>query len=69
MIEGGTKLAGGTADAFGDHRIAMAAAIAALSTQRGVAIKNYQCVNKSYPSFFEEFKRIGGHCHELDMGK
>jgi 3-phosphoshikimate 1-carboxyvinyltransferase len=68
VIEGGTVMAGGTADTQGDHRIAMAAAVAALATRNGVAIKDPRCVSKSYPSFFTEFIRIGGHCHELDLG-
>lgn len=70
VIEGsGSPLPGGVADSAGDHRIAMAAAIAALATKNGITIKNYQCVDKSYPAFFEEIKRIGGCCHELDVGE
>lgn len=68
-IDGGDELAGGIADSAGDHRIAMAAAIAALHTRDGVTIQNYRCIEKSYPSFFKEFERIGGCCHELDVGK
>jgi len=69
VIHGGTVLSGGAADSAGDHRIAMAAAIAALSTRDGVTIRNYSCVEKSYPSFFKEFERIGGQCHELNVGE
>ena len=68
VIEGGMIMAGGTVDTQGDHRIAMASAVAALATRNGVAIRDYRCVSKSYPSFFTEFIRIGGHCHELDLG-
>lgn len=69
IIEGGTELSGGTIDSFGDHRIAMAGAIAALTTKNGVTIKNALCVDKSYPTFFKEFKKLGGECIELDMGE
>ncbi len=69
VIEGGIPLAGGQVDSAGDHRIAMAAAIAALSTKDGITIRNFRCVDKSYPTFFEEIKRMGGRCHELDLGK
>lgn len=69
IIHGGIQLTGGVVDSFGDHRIAMAAAIAALSTKNGITIRNYDCVDKSYPTFFDEFRRMGGRFHELDMGK
>ena len=69
LIRGGRRMTGGTADSYGDHRISMAAAIAALSTLNGVTIINYNCVDKSYPTFFDEFKKTGGVLNELDLGK
>ena len=57
---------GGTVDACGDHRIAMAAAIAATVAQSPVTILGAQCVSKSYPAFWEEFKRLGGQ-YELNI--
>ena len=56
----GTGLKGGTVDSRNDHRIAMAAAIAATVCQKGVTILGAQCVEKSYPGFFEEFRKLGG---------
>ena len=50
-------------DAAGDHRIAMAAAIAATVATGKVTILGAQCVSKSYPIFWEEYKRLGG-CYE-----
>lgn len=47
-------------DAAGDHRIAMAAAIAATVADGPVTILGAHCVEKSYPSFWEEYKRLGG---------
>lgn len=59
---------GGTVDSLGDHRIAMAAAIAALPTERGIVLRHAEAVRKSYPEFFNDFKRLGGHVDELDLG-
>ena len=50
-----------TIDAAGDHRIAMAAAIAATVADGPVTILGAECVAKSYPSFWEEYKRLGGN--------
>ena len=49
-----------TIDATGDHRIAMAAAIAATAADGPVTILGAQCVAKSYPIFWEEYKKLGG---------
>lgn len=48
-------------DSAGDHRIAMAAAIAAVIAEGPVTILGAQSVAKSYPGFWEEYKRLGGH--------
>ena len=50
-----------TIDAAGDHRIAMSAAIAATVADGPVTILGAQCVEKSYPSFWEEYRRLGGN--------
>ena len=50
-----------TIDSVGDHRIAMAAAIAATVADGPVTILGAECVAKSYPSFWEEYKKLGGH--------
>lgn len=55
-----SRLKGGRAASFGDHRIAMAAAIAATATENGVTITDFRCVDKSYPEFFEDMKKVGG---------
>ena len=56
-----TPLTGGTVDAVNDHRIAMAAAIAATICKKPVTILGAQCVEKSYPQFWAEYRRLGGH--------
>ena len=55
---------GGTVASFRDHRIAMTAAIIASGAGGDVTIEEADSVDKSYPSFFEDFKRLGGLIHE-----
>lgn len=54
------SFSGGIVDACGDHRIAMAAAIAATKASGPVIILGAECVNKSYPAFWQEYQRLGG---------
>jgi len=54
------NLIGGECDSFGDHRMAMALAIAACGCSGPVTIRNAQAVSKSYPHFWEEYRRLGG---------
>lgn len=56
----GTGLVGGTVDACGDHRIAMSAAIAATVCTSPVTILGADAVIKSYPSFWDVYKHLGG---------
>lgn len=50
-----------TIDAAGDHRIAMSAAIAATIADGPVTVLGAECVAKSYPSFWDDYKQLGGH--------
>lgn len=59
-IKGKPFLAGGETSSFSDHRIAMAAAVAACKCSGEVVIRNAEAVNKSYPAFFEDYKSLGG---------
>ncbi|MEM4633789.1 MAG: 3-phosphoshikimate 1-carboxyvinyltransferase [Candidatus Anstonellaceae archaeon] len=54
----GSRLHGGIVDSHNDHRIAMACAIAGLVCERGVSIKNPQCVKKSFPRFFDVLENL-----------
>ena len=45
-------------DSHDDHRIAMSLAITALRIEDKVAIRNRECVAKSYPSFFEDLEML-----------
>jgi 3-phosphoshikimate 1-carboxyvinyltransferase len=60
IIRGKKKLEGGTVSSCGDHRIVMAMAIAALCCKTPVIIKDAEAVNKSYPRFFDDFRKLGG---------
>ena len=60
IIRGKETLAGGTIDAQGDHRVAMLAAVASVVCEDPVVITGAQAINKSYPSFWKEFTRLGG---------
>lgn len=63
-VTGGT-LTGGTVDGANDHRIVMAAAIAATACAGPVTILGAECVKKSYPDFWEVYKNLGGEVHVL----
>ena len=54
-------LTGGCVDSCNDHRIAMAASIAATVCQEPVTITGAEAVNKSYPGFWEEYRKLGGN--------
>ncbi|MHB8962556.1 MAG: 3-phosphoshikimate 1-carboxyvinyltransferase [Saccharofermentanales bacterium] len=62
------RLRGGHVDSFGDHRIAMAAAIAATTTEEGVTLSGFRCVDKSYPEFFDDFIRVKGRLTNVEGG-
>ena len=51
---------GGTVDSCNDHRIAMAAAIAATVCTVPVTVVGAEAVKKSYPQFWAEYRRLGG---------
>ena len=53
IIHGSGKVRGGTVDSFGDHRIAMSAAVAALGSECGCEIKGAESAAVSYPGFWE----------------
>ena len=59
IIVGKTQLHGATINTFGDHRIGMMAAIAALLVQDGeVELERAEAINTSYPSFFADLEGL-----------
>ncbi|WP_234122229.1 3-phosphoshikimate 1-carboxyvinyltransferase [Clostridium hydrogenum] len=69
IIHGKESLNGGTVQSWNDHRIAMALAVAALKCKEPLIIEGSECVSKSYPHFFEDFKKLGGDVDEWCMGE
>jgi len=60
----GGKVKGATVYSHNDHRIAMAAAVAALGAKGTIFIKDSHCVTKSYPGFFDDLRKIGAVVNE-----
>ncbi len=58
VVHGGATLRPGTVDSVGDHRIAMAAAIAALAVDGEVEIEGWGAVATSYPGFLDDLSTI-----------
>lgn len=58
-IQGVAQFPTATIDAHNDHRIAMAAAIAALRADGKITIQGAEAVNKSYPRFYEDLRSLG----------
>ncbi|HUU52572.1 MAG TPA: 3-phosphoshikimate 1-carboxyvinyltransferase [Candidatus Heimdallarchaeota archaeon] len=62
-IQGG-DIHGGVAQSHADHRIAMAMAVLAINATQPITVEGTECVNKSYPAFFEDLASIGGKVDE-----
>ena len=58
VIRGGRPLHGASIHCHMDHRIAMSFAIAALAAEGETVIQDSECVNISYPGFYEELGRV-----------
>lgn len=59
LVTGTETIRSGQVDAHGDHRIAMAASIAALRSDHCVIINGAESVGKSYPDFFPDIASLG----------
>lgn len=58
IINGGKPLHGALIRDYMDHRIAMSLAVAALNAEGTTTIENAEIANVSYPSFYEDLKRL-----------
>lgn len=65
IINGGKKLNSAKLKGFNDHRIVMAFSVAGLYIDGAVEIDDAESINKSYPSFFEDYNRLGGKADVL----
>ena len=60
IINGVNSLTGGFVPSFNDHRIVMAMTIASCCCEGEIIIDGAEAVNKSYPTFFDDFTILGG---------
>jgi len=65
VIDGVEFLNGGTVNGCNDHRVVMALTVAALKTRGEIEISDAESIRKSYPGFFEDYRKLGGIVHEL----
>ena len=66
-INGVSEFKGGRMESFNDHRIAMAAAIAATVCDGPVLLSTAEAVRKSYPDFYTDYQTLGGIVDVIDM--
>lgn len=59
-IQGQTSLYGGQANSFGDHRLAMAWAIAGMLSREGVSVEDMAAADVSFPDFLTVIKKVAG---------
>ena len=60
IINGADFLHGGTVNGYNDHRIVMSLAAASAGCNGEIIISDMESINKSYPSYFEDFEMLGG---------
>lgn len=66
ILEGVPRLHGGvTLPGYNDHRIVMSMAAAALGCENPIVLGGAECVAKSWPSFFDEYKTCGGEAYVI----
>lgn len=68
VIQGVPELRGGTAEGKNDHRVVMALAAAALRCSGELAVTDEQSIQKTYPGFFEDFRKLGGIANVVHVG-
>lgn len=65
IINGKPRLSGGVTKSYGDHRIAMSAAVASVVCTGEVIIDNAEAVAKSYPGFWADVTELGIKSKEI----
>ncbi len=60
-VEGPTVLHGAVVDSLGDHRLAMALAVAGLVAEGEVVVEQTECIADSFPGFVELIQGVGAH--------
>lgn len=69
IIRGGRPLHGTRIDSCKDHRIAMTFAVTALCADGETEIAGADCVNISYPGFYEDLKRLSDSASNIQKNK
>lgn len=69
IINGGKPLKGSICKGYNDHRIVMALSIAAAFAEGQTEIDDAQSIEKSYPSFFEDYNNLGGNADVINVGE
>ena len=59
IVEGRTPLKGANVNSYGDHRLAMALAVAGLIAEQEVFIEDIECINDSFPGFVQIMQKLG----------
>lgn len=67
LIDGKPSFEKANLNGFNDHRIVMAFSIAAIKSTGKVCISEAESISKSYPSFFEDYNKLGGIVDVLDI--
>ena len=57
-VKGVGRLKGGSCDVANDHRLVMAAVLASCISETAVQFDGFQAVNKSYPTFMEDYRKL-----------
>ncbi|MDO5018549.1 MAG: 3-phosphoshikimate 1-carboxyvinyltransferase [Lagierella massiliensis] len=66
IVHGKGFLEGGKVQGFNDHRMVMAASIASVIAKNEIEIEGAEAINKSYPRFFKDLKKLGGDLIDFD---
>jgi 3-phosphoshikimate 1-carboxyvinyltransferase len=64
IIEGPSEIKPANLDSHNDHRIAMAATVISLPGKSSITISDAECINKSYPEFYQDIIQLGGKINE-----
>ena len=67
IISGRPRCPGGTVRGYSDHRIVMAALVGASRCAGPSVIEDAEAVEKSYPSFWEHIRALGGKIHVIGL--
>lgn len=66
LIVRASELKGANVTGYSDHRIVMALAITALGAKGATTIDTAECVDVSYPGFFQDLERLGARVEHLE---